>query len=147
MRGYWGDKAKTAEAIDEAGWMHTGDLATMDEEGYCAIVGRIKDLVIRGGENLFPREIEDFLYTHPDILEAQVVGVPDEKYGEELCAWIKLKETSSITEEDIRAFCDGQISRQKIPRYIRLVEEFPMTASGKIQKFKIREMMAEELAQ
>lgn len=146
MQGYWKDPAKTAEAIDAAGWMHTGDLATMDEEGYCAIVGRIKDLVIRGGENLFPREIEDFLYTHPEILEAQVVGVPDEKYGEELCAWIKPKEGSSLTEEDIRKFCDGQISRQKIPRYIRLVEEFPMTASGKIQKFKIREMMAEELA-
>ncbi|MCQ9328385.1 AMP-binding protein [Pelistega suis] len=147
MRGYWNDPAKTAEAIDESGWMHTGDLATMDEEGYCSIVGRIKDLVIRGGENLFPREIEDFLYTHPEILEAQVVGVPDEKYGEELCAWIKAKEGSNLTEDDIRQFCDGQISRQKIPRYIRLVDEFPMTASGKIQKFKIREMMAEELAQ
>ncbi len=147
MRGYWNDPVKTAEAIDESGWMHTGDLATMDEEGYCSIVGRIKDLVIRGGENLFPREIEDFLYTHPEILEAQVVGVPDEKYGEELCAWIKAKEGSSLSEEDIRQFCDGQISRQKIPRYIRLVEEFPMTASGKIQKFKIREIMAEELAQ
>ncbi len=147
MQGYWNDPVKTAEAIDAAGWMHTGDLATMDEEGYCAIVGRIKDLVIRGGENLFPREIEDFLYTHPEILEAQVVGVPDEKYGEELCAWIKAKEDSNLTEDDIRKFCDGQISRQKIPRYIRLVDEFPMTASGKIQKFKIREMMAEELAQ
>lgn len=147
MRGYWNDAVKTAEAIDESGWMHTGDLATMDEEGYCSIVGRIKDLVIRGGENLFPREIEDFLYTHPEILEAQVVGVPDEKYGEELCAWIKIKEDSTLTEDDIRQFCDGQISRQKIPRYIRLVEEFPMTASGKIQKFKIREIMAEELAQ
>lgn len=147
MRGYWNDAVKTAEAIDESGWMHTGDLATMDEEGYCSIVGRIKDLVIRGGENLFPREIEDFLYTHPEILEAQVVGVPDEKYGEELCAWIKTKEDSTLTEDDIRQFCDGQISRQKIPRYIRLVEEFPMTASGKIQKFKIREIMAEELAQ
>ncbi|NOL49437.1 AMP-binding protein [Pelistega europaea] len=147
MQGYWGDPAKTAEAIDTAGWMHTGDLATMDEDGYCAIVGRIKDLVIRGGENLFPREIEDFLYTHPDILEAQIVGVPDEKYGEELCAWIKPREGSVLTEENIRAFCDGQISRQKIPRYIRIVTEFPMTASGKIQKFKIREIMAEELSQ
>lgn len=147
MQGYWGDPAKTAEAIDAAGWMHTGDLATMDEDGYCAIVGRIKDLVIRGGENLFPREIEDFLYSHPDILEAQIVGVPDEKYGEELCAWIKPREGSVLTEEDIRTFCDGQISRQKIPRYIRIVNEFPMTASGKIQKFKIREIMAQELSQ
>ncbi|ETD72709.1 fatty acid--CoA ligase [Pelistega indica] len=145
MQGYWQDAVKTAEAIDQAGWMHTGDLATMDDEGYCAIVGRIKDLVIRGGENLFPREIEDFLYTHPDILEAQVVGVPDERYGEELCAWIKPRDGSTLSEQDIRDFCDGQISRQKIPRYIRIVEEFPMTASGKIQKFKIREMMKEEL--
>ncbi len=145
MRGYWDDAERTAEVIDESGWMHTGDLAILDEDGYCQIIGRIKDLVIRGGENLFPREIEDFLYTHPDILEVQVVGVPDNKYGEELCAWIILRENVAITEQSIRDFCDGQISRQKIPRYIRFVTEFPMTASGKIQKYKIREAMTEEL--
>lgn len=145
MQGYWDDPEKTAEAIDKAGWMHTGDLATMDEEGYCAIVGRIKDLVIRGGENLFPREVEEFLYTHPEILDVQVVGIPDEKYGEELCAWIKLKEGCDLSEEQVREFCNGQISRQKIPRYIRFATEFPMTASGKVQKFRIRQMMIEEL--
>lgn len=146
MQGYWNDPEKTAEAIDKAGWMHTGDLASMDEEGYCSIVGRIKDLVIRGGENLFPREIEEFLYTHPDILDVQVVGIPDERYGEELCAWILLKDNASLSEEQVRKFCDGQISRQKIPRYIRFATEFPMTASGKVQKFKIRQMMIDELA-
>ncbi len=145
MQGYWGEPELTAEVIDKARWMHTGDLAVMDEDGYCNIVGRIKDLVIRGGENLFPREIEEFLYTHPAIQDVQVVGVPDEVYGEELCAWIMLKENASLTEEEVKAFCVGQISRQKIPRYIRFAEEFPMTASGKIQKFKIREIMIEEL--
>lgn len=145
MQGYWGDPELTAEAIDKAGWMHTGDLAVMDEEGYCNIVGRIKDLVIRGGENLFPREIEEFLYTHPAIQDVQVVGVPDDVYGEELCAWIMLKEDAVLSEEEVREFCAGQISRQKIPRYIRFAEEFPMTASGKIQKFRIREIMIEEL--
>jgi fatty-acyl-CoA synthase len=147
MRGYWDDAERTAEAIDEAGWMRTGDLAIMDDEGYCQIIGRIKDLVIRGGENLFPREIEDFLYTHPEVLEVQVVGVPDNKYGEELCAWIILRDGSTLNDAGVRAFCDGQISRQKIPRYIRFVKEFPMTASGKIQKYKIRQAMAEELAE
>ncbi len=145
MLGYWDDADRTAEAIDESGWMHTGDLAILDDEGYCRIIGRMKDLVIRGGENLFPREIEDFLYTHPDILEVQVVGVPDSKYGEELCAWIIVRERCTLTEEAVRAFCDGQISRQKIPHYIRFVDEFPMTASGKIQKYKIREAMVEQL--
>lgn len=145
MQGYWGEPELTAEVVDKARWMHTGDLAVMDEDGYCNIVGRIKDLVIRGGENLFPREIEEFLYTHPAIQDVQVVGVPDEVYGEELCAWIMLKENASLTEEEVKEFCAGQISRQKIPRYIRFAEEFPMTASGKIQKFKIREMMIEEL--
>lgn len=145
MQGYWGEPELTAEVIDKARWMHTGDLAVMDEDGYCNIVGRIKDLVIRGGENLFPREIEEFLYTHPAIQDVQVVGVPDEVYGEELCAWIMLKENASLTEEEVKEFCAGQISRQKIPRYIRFAEEFPMTASGKIQKFKIREIMIEEL--
>lgn len=146
MQGYWGEPEKTAEVIDRAGWMHTGDLAVMDDDGYCTIVGRIKDLVIRGGENLFPREIEDFLYKHPDILDVQVVGVPDEVYGEELCAWIVLKDGATLSEDEVREYCRGQISRQKIPRYIRFTTEFPMTASGKIQKFKIREMMIEELA-
>ncbi|WP_432785981.1 3-[(3aS,4S,7aS)-7a-methyl-1,5-dioxo-octahydro-1H-inden-4-yl]propanoyl:CoA ligase [Oligella sp. MSHR50489EDL] len=145
MQGYWGEPELTAEVVDKARWMHTGDLAVMDEDGYCNIVGRIKDLVIRGGENLFPREIEEFLYTHPAIQDVQVVGVPDEVYGEELCAWIMLKENASLTEEEVKDFCAGQISRQKIPRHIRFAEEFPMTASGKIQKFKIREMMIEEL--
>lgn len=145
MQGYWGEPELTAEVIDKARWMHSGDLAVMDEEGYCNIVGRIKDLVIRGGENLFPREIEEFLYTHPAIQDVQVVGVPDEVYGEELCAWIMLKDDASLTEEEVREFCAGQISRQKIPRYIRFAEEFPMTASGKIQKFRIREIMIEEL--
>lgn len=145
MQGYWGEPELTAEVIDKARWMHTGDLAVMDEDGYCNIVGRIKDLVIRGGENLFPREIEEFLYTHPAIQDVQVVGVPDEVYGEELCAWIMLKENASLSEEEVKEFCAGQISRQKIPRYIRFAEEFPMTASGKIQKFKIREIMIEEL--
>ncbi|MGO3859634.1 MAG: AMP-binding protein [Neisseriaceae bacterium] len=145
MLGYWGDEKKTAEAIDAAGWMHTEDLAVLDDEGYCQMVGRIKDLVIRGGENLYPREIEEFLYTHPDILDVQVIGVPDTKYGEELCAWIVVKEGRSLTAEDIRGFCDGQISRQKVPRYVKFVVEFPMTVTGKIKKFEMREIMQAEL--
>jgi fatty-acyl-CoA synthase len=145
MLGYWGDEAKTRESIDAAGWMHTGDLATLDEEGYCNIVGRLKDMVIRGGENLYPREIEEFLYRHPKLRDVQVVGVPDAKYGEELCAWIIVKEGESVSEEEIRAFCRGQIAHFKIPRYIRFVEAFPMTITGKIQKYRMREIMAEEL--
>ena len=145
MLGYWEDEAKTRESIDSAGWMHTGDLAVIDEEGYGKIVGRIKDLVIRGGENLFPREIEDFFYTHPDILDVQVIGVPDDKYGEELCAWIILRPNVQVSEQDIRDYCEGEISRQKIPRYIKFVTEFPMTGSGKVQKFKMREMMKEQI--
>ncbi len=145
MLGYWDDEAKTLEAIDAAGWMHTGDLATIDEEGYCRIVGRIKDMVIRGGENIYPREIEEFLYRHPAILDVQVVGVPDEKYGEELCAWIILREEGSLTEADVRAFCEGQIAHYKIPRYISFVDSFPMTVTGKIQKFLIREQMKRKL--
>jgi len=145
MLGYWDEEAKTREAIDEAGWMHTGDLATIDEAGYCAIVGRIKDMVIRGGENIFPREVEEFLYGHPKVQAAQVVGVPDEKYGEELCAWIRLMPGETASEQDIRAFCEGRISHQKIPRYVRFVEEFPMTVTGKVQKFIIRQRMIEEL--
>ncbi|WP_287880076.1 MULTISPECIES: AMP-binding protein [Acidovorax] len=145
MHGYWGDEAKTREAIDEGGWMHTGDLATMDAEGYVNIVGRIKDMVIRGGENLYPREIEEFLYRHPQVQDVQVVGVPDEKYGEELCAWIIAKPGTRPTEDDIRAFCKGQIAHYKVPRYIRFVTGFPMTVTGKIQKFKIRDTMKDEL--
>ncbi|MBP6115956.1 MAG: AMP-binding protein [Neisseriaceae bacterium] len=145
MLGYWGDEKKTAEAIDAAGWMHTEDLAVLDDEGYCQMVGRMKDLVIRGGENLYPREIEEFLYTHPDILDVQVIGVPDSKYGEELCAWIVVKEGRSLDVQDIRDFCNGQISRQKVPRYVKFVAEFPMTVTGKIKKFEMREIMQAEL--
>jgi fatty-acyl-CoA synthase len=147
MLGYWDDEARTQEAIDRAGWMHTGDLATIDEAGYCAITGRIKDLVIRGGENIYPREVEDYLYRHPKVQAAQVVGIPDEKYGEELCAWIRLQDGVTASEDEIREFCRGQIAHQKIPRYIRFVEEFPMTVTGKVQKFIIRERMVEELRQ
>jgi fatty-acyl-CoA synthase len=139
MKGYWNDEEKTAEAIDDGGWMHTGDLATMDAEGYVNIVGRLKDMVIRGGENVYPREIEEFLYRHPKVQDVQVIGVPDQKYGEEICAWIKLREGQSATAEEIRAFCKGQIAHYKIPRYIEFVGEFPMTITGKIQKFVMRE--------
>ena len=139
MQGYWDEPEKTAEAIDRAGWMRTGDLATLDADGYCNIVGRIKDLVIRGGENLYPREIEEYLYRHPKIQDVQVFGVADDRYGEELCAWVRLREGETATEDEIRAFCDGQIAHQKIPRYIEFVEEFPMTVTGKIQKFLMRE--------
>ncbi|MDM0114858.1 AMP-binding protein [Variovorax sp. J22R133] len=145
MHGYWEDEAKTREAIDADQWMHTGDLATMDAEGYVNIVGRIKDMVIRGGENIYPREIEEFLYRHPKVQDVQVVGVPDKKYGEELCAWIIVKRDHSATEDDIREFCKGQIAHYKVPKYIQFVTEFPMTVTGKIQKFKIRDAMKEQL--
>lgn len=145
MLGYWDDDARTAEAIDRARWMHTGDLATIDEEGYCQIVGRIKDMVIRGGENVYPREIEEFLYRHPRIEDVQVFGVPDAKYGEELCAWIKLRGGETLSEEEVRAFCRDQIAHYKIPRYIRFVDSFPMTVTGKVQKFIMRERMQAEL--
>jgi len=145
MRGYWADPERTAEAIDAGGWMHTGDLATLDDAGYFNIVGRIKDMVIRGGENLYPREIEEFLYRHPKIADVQIFGVPDDKYGEELCAWIKLAEGETAEPEDIIAFCDGQIAYQKVPRYIRFVDEFPMTVTGKVQKFVMRDRMVEDL--
>ena len=145
MHGYWGDAEKTREAIDADGFMHTGDLATMDAQGYVNIVGRIKDMVIRGGENLYPREIEEFLYRHPKVQDVQVVGVPDSRYGEELCAWVIVKPGQSLTEDDIRDFCKGQIAHYKVPRYIRFVDAFPMTVTGKIQKFKIREAMVEQL--
>jgi fatty-acyl-CoA synthase len=145
MRGYWDDPEKTAEAIDAAGWMHTGDLAVMDDEGYVNIVGRLKDMVIRGGENVYPREIEEFLYRHPKVQDVQVVGVPDVKYGEELCAWIRLREGTTASEDEIREFCRGQIAHYKIPRHIRFVSEFPMTITGKVQKFVIRQQTIEAL--
>ncbi|UYG09360.1 AMP-binding protein [Halomonas sp. M4R1S46] len=145
MLGYWNNEEATAKAIDAAGWMHTGDLATMDEEGYVAIVGRIKDMIIRGGENIYPREIEDFLYTHPAISDVQVIGVPDEKYGEEVMAWVKLSEGESLDEEGLKAFCQGKIAHYKVPRYVKFVDAFPMTVTGKIQKFKMREEATHEL--
>jgi fatty-acyl-CoA synthase len=145
MLGYWDDEEKTREAIDPARWMKTGDLATIDDQGYCNIVGRIKDMVIRGGENVYPREIEEFLYRHPKIQDVQVIGVPDRRYGEELCAWVRLREGENATAEEIREFCRGQIAHYKIPRYVRFVESFPMTVTGKIQKFAMREQMIAEL--
>ncbi len=145
MSGYWNDDERTAQAIDRARWMHTGDLAVMDAEGYCNIVGRIKDMVIRGGENIYPREIEEFLYRHPKIQDVQVFGVPDQRYGEELCAWVKLRAGETLTAEEVRDFCRDQIAHYKIPRHIRFVDEFPMTVTGKMQKFIMRERMAGEL--
>jgi fatty-acyl-CoA synthase len=145
MLGYWDDPARTGEAIDPAGWMHTGDLAVIDDEGFCNIVGRIKDLVIRGGENIYPREVEEFLYRHPHIADVQVIGVPDQRYGEELCAWIRLKPGVDATAEDIQEFCRGQIAHYKVPKLIRFVDAFPMTVTGKVQKFIMRERMIEEL--
>ncbi|SEP27798.1 AMP-binding protein [Amycolatopsis saalfeldensis] len=140
MLGYWEQPDKTAEAIDAARWMHTGDLAVMDDEGYLNITGRIKDMVIRGGENVYPREIEEFLYTHPDVLDAQVIGVPDEKYGEELMAWIRVREgAEALTAESVREFCTGKLARYKIPRYVHIVDEFPMTVTGKVRKVEMRE--------
>jgi fatty-acyl-CoA synthase len=145
MLGYWNDAERTREAIDEARWMHTGDLATIDDDGYCNIVGRIKDMVIRGGENIYPREIEEFLYRHPQIQDVQVIGIPDPRYGEELCAWVKLRDGETVTADDIRKFCEGQIAHYKIPRHIKFVDEFPMTVTGKIQKFVMREATMREL--
>jgi fatty-acyl-CoA synthase len=145
MLGYWDDEARTRGVIDAARWMHTGDLAVVDEEGYCNIVGRIKDVVIRGGENVYPREVEEFLYRHPAIQDVQVFGVADDRYGEELCAWVKLRGGETLTVEAVQAFCRGQIAHQKVPRYVRFVEEFPMTVTGKMQKFLMREAMEREL--
>ena len=147
MLGYWGDAEKTREVIDPARWMHTGDLATLDDDGFATIVGRAKDMVIRGGENIYPREVEEFLYRHPMVLDVQCVGVPDQKYGEELCACIVLRPGAQATAADIRAFCDGQIAHYKIPKYVRFVDAFPMTVTGKIQKYILREQMAQELDQ
>jgi fatty-acyl-CoA synthase len=145
MRGYWAQADKTAEVLDAGRWMHTGDLATIDDAGYCNIVGRIKDLVIRGGENVYPREVEEYLYRHPKIQDVQVFGVADQKYGEELCAWVRLRAGESLTEPEVQAFCQGQIAHQKIPRYVRFVDAFPTTVTGKVQKYKMREAMETEL--
>jgi fatty-acyl-CoA synthase len=145
MLGYWAEPDKTAEVIDAGRWMHTGDLAVMDGGGYLNIVGRIKDLVIRGGENVYPREVEEFLYSHPAIEDVQVIGVPDEKYGEELCAWVKLRPGAELSIEELRAYCTGKIAHYKIPRYVRITTEFPMTVTGKVQKFKMRETSVAEL--
>ena len=145
MQGYWNDPERTAEVIDADGWMHTGDLATMDVDGYLNIVGRIKDLVIRGGENIYPREVEEFLFTHPNIADVSVIGVPDERYGEELMAWVKLRHETATTADDIREFCRGRIAHYKIPRYVKFTQDFPMTVTGKIQKFRMREVAIEEL--
>jgi len=145
MSGYWGDPDRTNQVIDPARWMHTGDLATIDAEGFCNIVGRIKDLVIRGGENVYPREVEEFLYRHPAILDVQVFGVADDRYGEEIAAWVKLRPGAALSEAELQSFCKGQIAHQKIPRYVRFVDEFPMTVTGKMQKFLMRETMEREL--
>jgi fatty-acyl-CoA synthase len=145
MLGYWNDAKATQGAIDAGRWMHTGDLATVDEQGYVNIVGRIKDMVLRGGENIFPREVEEFLYTVPGVADVQVIGVPDAKYGEELQAWVKVRPGATLTGEEIRAYCKGKIATYKIPRYYKFVDGFPMTVTGKIQKFKMREQAIQEL--
>ena len=147
MRGYWGDPERTAKDIDDARWIRTGDVATMDENSYVRIVGRSKDMLIRGGENIYPREIEEFLYTHPKVEQAEVVGVPDPKFGEEVAAWIKLREGQTASEAEMREYCKGRLAHFKIPKYIRFVDEYPMTVTGKVQKYLIRESMAEELEQ
>jgi fatty-acyl-CoA synthase len=145
MLGYWNNPQATAEAIDTARWMHTGDLATMDEEGYVNIVGRIKDMIIRGGENVYPREVEEYLYTHPKISDVQVIGVPDPRYGEEIMAWVKVKPGEHLSEEEVKEFCKGKIAHYKVPRYVKFVDAFPMTVTGKIQKFLMRQQSTEEL--
>jgi fatty-acyl-CoA synthase len=145
MLGYWENQEATEEAVDRAGWMHTGDLATLDADGYANIVGRIKDMVIRGGENVYPREVEEFLYQHPAVGDVQVVGVPDERYGEELCAWVRLREGQAVTGDELREWCRGRIATFKIPRHWMFVDEFPMTVTGKVQKFKMREVSVAEL--
>jgi fatty-acyl-CoA synthase len=146
MLGYWNEPERTAEAIDATGWMHTGDLATMDDDGYVKIVGRIKDMIIRGGENVYPREIEEFLYGHPEIVEVQVIGVPDARYGEELMAWVRLRHGATFTVDDVAEFCRGKIAHYKVPRYVHVTDEFPMTVTGKVQKYRMREISVELLA-
>jgi fatty-acyl-CoA synthase len=145
MLGYWNDEKQTAQAIDSDGWMHTGDLATMDGEAYISIVGRIKDMIIRGGENVYPREIEEFLYTYPDVLDVQVIGVPNERLGEEIMAWVVLRDGASVTEEELREYCRERIAHFKVPKYIRFVSGFPLTVTGKVQKFVMREQSIIEL--
>ena len=145
MLGYWEDPEATQQAIDRARWMHSGDLAIMRHDGYVEIVGRIKEIIIRGGENVYPREIEDFLFTHPTVAEVHVVGVPDPTYGEEVCAWVRRKSGARAREEEIRSFCRGRIASYKIPRYVRFTDEFPMTVTGKIQKYRMREISIDEL--
>jgi fatty-acyl-CoA synthase len=145
MLGYWDQPDVTASSVDPAGWMHTGDLAVMDADGYLSITGRIKDMVIRGGENVYPREIEEFLYGHPAIEDVQVIGVPDARYGEELCAWVRLRPGAELSLEELRQFCTGKIAHYKIPRYLRISDGFPMTVTGKVQKFKMREVSVTEL--
>ncbi|MCG8490268.1 MAG: AMP-binding protein, partial [Sneathiellales bacterium] len=144
MQGYWNDEEKTRDSIVR-GWMRTGDLATLDADGYCNIVGRVKDMIIRGGENIYPREIEEFLYRHPAVQEVQVFGIPSERLGEEVCTWIVLHPGQEVSEEDIKEFCQGQIAHYKIPKYVRFKEELPMTVTGKPQKFIMRDLMVEEL--
>jgi fatty-acyl-CoA synthase len=145
MRGYYEDPERSAEVIDDAGWMHTGDLATIDAEGWCNIVGRVKDMLIRGGENIYPREVEAFLETHDKVMAVQVFGIPDAKYGEEVCAWIVVRRGQTLTEAQVRDFCKGEIAHYKVPRYVRVVEQFPLTATGKPQKFEMRNAMVKEL--
>jgi fatty-acyl-CoA synthase len=145
MPGYWNDAARTDEVLDGDGWMHTGDLATIDAEGYCNIVGRLKDMVIRGGENVYPREVEEFLYRHPNIQDVQCVGVPDAKFGEVLCACVILKPGTTADEDELKAFCRGEIAHYKVPQYVRFVDRFPMTVTGKIQKYLLRQTMADAL--
>jgi fatty-acyl-CoA synthase len=145
MRGYWDDPAATEAAIDAEGWMHTGDIGTLDGQGYLNIVGRIKDMVIRGGENVYPREVEEILYQHPAIAGAQVIGVPDARFGEELMAWIVLRDAAEITADDVRAFCRARLSHYKVPRYVKFTASYPQTVTGKVQKFRLREMAIEEL--
>jgi fatty-acyl-CoA synthase len=145
MHGYWAEPDRSAEVIDAAGWMHTGDLATIDDDGYCNIVGRIKDMVIRGGENIYPREIEEFLFLHPKVHAVACFGVPDQNFGEVLCAWIQLRAGVQSNEGEIKTFCASRIAHYKVPRHVRFVDEFPMTATGKIQKFIMRERMIQEL--
>jgi fatty-acyl-CoA synthase len=147
MRGYWGDEANTRTALDEARWMHTGDLAMIDDAGYCTIVGRLKDMIIRGGENIYPREIEEFLYGHPDIQDVQVFGVPDERLGEQVCAWIRLRDGSSVSAAAIQDYCRRHLAYFKVPHYVRFVDTFPMTVTGKVQKYLMREAMLAALAE
>ena len=145
MLGYWDDPEKTADAIDAEGWMHSGDLAVMDDDGYVNIVGRIKDMIIRGGENVYPREIEEFLYTHPSIVDAQVIGVPDAKYGEEIMAWVQIADGADVTDDDVKEYCRGKIAHFKVPRYISFVDEFPMTVTGKVRKVEMRDKSIADL--